>query len=419
VLGSLSFSIGATRAFAAPQTKANPAAPQTKANPAAKSAANSAEFKKLAARATEARDQNRLQEAAGLYEKALRLNPRWEEGWWYLGTVDYDADIYGDGVKAFRNLVELDPKYGPAWAFLGLCEFETHDYGNAFIHLEMAKSKGLGNNAELWNVVEYHLALLDILHSEFEASNKLLSDLVQHNVLSPDVEMAFGLTLLRVPLLPDQIDPEKHALISEAGKIGELVALKDFDEADKSFQQLVRDYPTTPFIHYAYGYMLANLAQYREAEREFQEEIKVNGESAMPYVQLAYVYIRGERFKEALPLARKAVQMTPHFFVAHYLLGRALFGLGQVYESITELSIAKRLEPFSPEVRYNLAQALARAKRPRDAAREQAEFQRLTTALRAKDLSGADSYRESNERGELEPHQVQAPEEPSRGAPPP
>lgn len=130
VLSGLCLSIGATRAIAAPQQNASPAS-KPKANPAAKSAADSAEFKKLAARATEAREQDRLQEAAGLYEKALKLNPRWQEGWWYLGTLDYDANNYGDGVKAFRNLVGLNRENVPALALLGLCEFETHDYGNA------------------------------------------------------------------------------------------------------------------------------------------------------------------------------------------------------------------------------------------------------------------------------------------------
>jgi tetratricopeptide (TPR) repeat protein len=409
VLGSLSFSIGAIRAFAAPQKPANPAA---------KSAADSPEFKNLAARAKEARHQNRLQEAADLYTKALQLNPRWEEGWWYLGTIHYDANNYADGVKAFRNLVGLDRNNAPALALLGLCEFETHDYGNAFVHLQSVNSNDLGSNEELWHVVQYHTALLDILHGDFDRSNKILSYLVQHNVLSEDVKMALGLTLLRVPLLPDQIDPGKDALISEAGGIGELIALEDFDEADRLFQQLLRDYPTTPFAHYAYGLMLSGLSEYEKAEVELREEIKINPESSIPCMLLADVDIRLDRFQDALPLAQEAVKLAPQAFAAHYLLGRALLGLDRVNDSIEELGIAKRLGPSSPEVRYILSRALARAKRPREAAAEQAEFQRLD-ALRYKQRSGGNSYRQSNERGELEPHQVQAPEQQSGDAPKP
>ena len=130
----------------------------------------------------------------------------------------------------------------------------------------------------------------------------------------------------------------------------------------------------------------------------------------MPYMQLAYVYIRLSRFNDALPLARKAVQLVPQSFAAHYLLGRALLETGQVPESIQELTIAKRLGPHSPEVRYSLARALARAKRTREAAQEQAEFARLSALVeRAQKKSPPESYRNSSERGEVAPQQLQQP----------
>jgi len=410
-LGSLSFSFGTIRAFAAPQQNTNPA-PKQKANPTAKSAADSAEFKKLAARATEARKQNRLQEEAELYEKALKLNPRWEEGWWYLGTMAYDANNYAEGVKAFRNLVELDRQNVPALALLGLCEFETHDYANAFVHLQVARSKGLGNT-DLFNVALYHLALLHILHGDFEEANKLLTGLVHQNILSQNVKMAIGLTLLRVPMLPDQIDPEKDALISEAGKIGELIALLDFDEADKSFQQLIRDYPATPFVHYAYAFMLSGLSEYEKAEEELHEEVKINPESAVPYMLLAYVCVRSEHVQDALPWAQAAVRLAPQSFAAHYLLGRALLDTDKVTDAVNELAIAKRLAPDSPLVRYNLGLALARAKRPREAAAEQAEFRRLSALAQSKRSGGASDVNNSSgissAPSEIGPDQLQSP----------
>ena len=404
VLGSLGFTIGATRTFAASQKKANLAA---------KSAADSAEFKKLAARATEARTQNKLQEAADLYQKALQLNPRWQEGWWYLGTLNYDANNYGDGVKAFRNLLELDRQNVPALALLGLCEFETHDYGNAFVHLQMAKSKGIGNSEELWNVVEYHLALLYTLHGDFETANTLLTDLVHKNVLSQDVKMALGMTILRVPLLPNQIDPEKDALVSDAGKAGELIALSDFDEAHTAFQQLVHDYPTTPFVHYAYAALLSGLSEYEKAEVQLREEIKINPESALPYMMLAYVEVRLNRYEDALPLAQEAVKLAPQSFAAHYLLGRALLATDKVTDAVDELATAKRLAPDSPPVRYNLAVALAKAKRPREAAAEQAEFRRLSALAQSKRSGGASDGKNSSSissaPGEIELDQLQSP----------
>lgn len=402
LLAGLSLILGVAPARGATER----AAPKKKAG-----VENSAEFKQLSKRATEARTQNHLDEAVDLYQKALKLNPRWEEGWWYLGTIAYDSNHYSDGVKAFRNLVELDPAYGQAWALLGLCEFETHDYKNALIHLEMARGRGIGNNDDLLNVVRYHQALLDILSHNFETANSLLSSLIQRNIFSNDVKVALGLAMLRVPLLPGEVDPEKDALVSAAGKIAELIALNDFDEAQQGFQQLIHDYPNTPFVHYAYGTMLTELSQYDKAEKELREEIKITPDSSMPYMQLAYVFVRLNRYKDAMPLAQKAVEIAPDSFGAHYLLGRALLGTNQVNDAIQQLTIAKRLGPYSPEVRYNLALALARAKRPREAAAEQAAFQRLSALVQKAQTQSEvnNSYRNSSARGEISPQQLENP----------
>jgi len=226
----------------------------------------SPQFERIAEQATKAREANRTDEAIDLYQKALKLNPRWEEGWWYLGTLYYDGDRYQQGVEAFHNLVGLSPDYGQGWAMLGLCEFETKDYKNAFIHLQNGRVKGLGDNKELLYATRYHQALLDLLNGNFEESYSLLSSLVTQNVLSTDVKQAIGLALLRVQLLPNRIDPSMDALISATGDVGELQALGDFDEAKSSFEKLVHDYPSTPFVHYSYGAMLAELSQYKEAE---------------------------------------------------------------------------------------------------------------------------------------------------------
>ena len=50
-----------------------------------------------------ARQKNRLADAIPLYEKALKLDPRWTEGWWLLGTSNYELDRYQPARDAFRR----------------------------------------------------------------------------------------------------------------------------------------------------------------------------------------------------------------------------------------------------------------------------------------------------------------------------
>lgn len=385
------------------------AAPSEKP-PSSPKSAESPAFQRIADQAAQTREADRSDEAIGLYLKALKLNPRWNEGWWYLGTLYYEGDRYSDAASAFHNLVELSPAYGPGLAMLGLCEFELHDYKNSFVHLQSGRVKGLGSNQELIHVTRYHQALIEILGGSFDEAMTLLSSLVNENVLSNQVKLAMGVALLHVPLLPEQVDPSKDALVSAAGNVAELEALSDFDAAKKEFEKLIQDYPSTPFLHYAYGAMLATLSEYKPAEEELLAEIKINPDSSMPYMQLAYVDIKLNRYDDALPLARHAVTLVPESFAAHYLLGRALLETGQVYPSIKELNIAKRLGPFSPEVRYNLARALTRAKQPKQAAVEQAEFERLNAMVeKAKQKLPPQSYRDSSDRGDTAPHQIQPP----------
>jgi cytochrome c-type biogenesis protein CcmH/NrfG len=82
--------------------------------------AHASNFAALAAKANAARDAERLDEALVLYRKALALRPRWPEGWWSLGTIEYDQNAYTEAVRAFQKVVALSPKNGTAYVMLGL-----------------------------------------------------------------------------------------------------------------------------------------------------------------------------------------------------------------------------------------------------------------------------------------------------------
>ena len=201
---------------------------------------------------------------------------------------------------------------------------------------------GLGGNEELVDVTRYHEALLLNMIGEFDASMEILASLVGRGVVPDNLKLAIGLTLLRVPLLPAQVDPCKDALIHTAGEIGELTAQANFDHAESAFQQALRDYPDTPFLHYAYGSMLATLARFDEAEAQFQVEIRISPDSPAAYMQLAYVYLRVDRSQDAVGPARQGLKLAPHLFASHYLLGRALLELGNTNQAIPELETARR-----------------------------------------------------------------------------
>src|SRR5262245_18902110 len=77
-------------------------------------AASGSTFESLSAQADAARDAGRLDDAAGLYRRALSRRPAWKEAWWSLGTILYDQDSYAPAAQAFRRLVAVDPQNGTA-----------------------------------------------------------------------------------------------------------------------------------------------------------------------------------------------------------------------------------------------------------------------------------------------------------------
>src|SRR5579862_9887110 len=135
----------------------------------------STSFDRLAKSAAAAREAGKPQEAVRDYQRAVEIRADWEEGWWYLGTLQYDADHFADAIPTFKKVVELDSALGPAWNFLGLCEFETHDYEPSLQHLQKARDLGTGDDPEVARVSAYHLALLLNRRGDFSKAFSLLT----------------------------------------------------------------------------------------------------------------------------------------------------------------------------------------------------------------------------------------------------
>jgi len=160
-------------------------------------------FESLVKSAAAARESGKYGDAIRDYKQALELRPEWSEGWWDLGTMQYDRDQYAEAIRSFQNLVKLAPGAGPGWSFLGLCEFEIKDYANSLRDLKKGMSLGEGDDPELTRVAKYHLSLLLIRSGSFDEARHLLVTTFGQNQVSVQVKTALGLALLRVPLLPE------------------------------------------------------------------------------------------------------------------------------------------------------------------------------------------------------------------------
>jgi tetratricopeptide (TPR) repeat protein len=339
-------------------------------------------FDQIAKRAAEARDANRVDEAVALYRQSLKSRPSWAEGWWYLGTLLYDLERHAEARDALQRLAALKPEGGPTWALIGLCEYKLRDYQQALVHLMRARVLGLGGNEQVAFVANYHTALLLTRFEQFEGAFEILSILAKGHPANPAIIEAFGTNLLRLPFLPPELPPEKRELVLRMGRAADHFVSNRVDESRREFEDLIRDYPKTPNVHYAYGMFLLRDTP-DAAMEEFRRELEISPKHIPSLLQLAFEYLKRGEYAAGLTFAEQAVQYDPNSFPARNALGRLLLELAQTDRAVKELETGVKLAPESPEMRFALARAYSRAGRKNEASRERAEFIRLDKLRRA------------------------------------
>jgi tetratricopeptide (TPR) repeat protein len=337
---------------------------------------------------------------------------------WQQATQLFSAARYADAIPYLKSWLVSKSQDGTAWAMLGLCEFETRDYDNALLHLEKGASLGLGGSPNSVRIARYRLALLLIRNAQFDPAAALLVPEAEGNPLAPQIQFALGLALLHKKLLPNQVPSSDAPLVQTAGEISLLLHQSKYDAAFPKLQELIHKYPTTPLLHYVYGLGLASLSRYEDAEAQFNEESRISPQSALPYVQRAFVELQTRRPADALASAQRAVQLAPDSAEVHYVLGRSLLESGKYQDALQELQTAARLNPGSPEVHFNLAKAYAKLNRREDAERERATFARLNAEIEyQRSHQGSQAYGAAHTASELSQSQA-PPQSPPQQAPP-
>jgi tetratricopeptide (TPR) repeat protein len=333
-------------------------------------------FDKLSKSATDARAQNRVDDAIPLYRQAVALNPAWAEGWWFLGELLYDENRYADARDALRRLIVVDRNSGPGFALLGLCEFETKEYDKSLNHIFQARLLGLGDDPQVRRVVLYHQMLLLTRMKEYEAAMQVLMSVMKDGGSGESVIEAAGNAGLRRPVFPEDVPEADKDLVERAGRAVCAMALRDQTQAQNYFAGLVAAYPNAPNVHYLYGSFLS--ASDREAGlREYMRELDLNPKHTEALATIALEYEARGDLDTAISYAKRSVEADGQFFGAHAVLGKLLASNGQVQEGIKELEIARQQAPDSPQVHFSLATAYTMAGRKEDAAKERAEFARL------------------------------------------
>ena len=320
----------------------------------------------LIAQASAARMQNDVPRAIELYSRAVQVNPKWPEGWWFLGSLQYGTGAYVPARDALSRYIELIPTGGPAFALRGLCEFETGQYAQALGDIQHGISQGAANQPRNEQILRYHEALLQTRLGNYTSALKMYSIFAKNGVTNPELLAAIGLAGLRMPLLPKDVGTEQQGLVSAAGDAAYRFLAGDEASATRAFRDLFQRFPTAPNVHFLYGYLLF-AADPDAALAEFQQELRITPSNADAEVMAAWGLLLHNSGAEALPYAQKAAEQEPALPSAQLVLGRSLMETGDLKEGTFYLEKARQLDPNNLEVHLALAKAYSKSGRKEDA----------------------------------------------------
>ena len=333
----------------------------------------------LATEAAAARQNGDIPRAIDLYTQAVKKNPAWPDGWWYLGQMHYAANDYAQAVDAFTHYLGLVPNAGPATALRGLCEFELGSWDDSLRDLQRAVALGAADDVRNAQILRYHEVLLLTRAGRFEEALTAAQYFAKQNLSSPDLFVALGLAALRTPQLPASLDDAQRERCAAAGHAVFLLQSGDMEAASSALQQFFARYPATPNLHYTWGYLLYPTDQ-DAAMAEFSRELAVDPQNAVAHTMLAWSLLMENDAAAALPEAKKAAAETPNLPLAQLALGRALLQTGDVQGALPVLESAITADPNSLEAHLALARAYSEAGRAEQARKERLTCLEMTAA---------------------------------------
>jgi tetratricopeptide (TPR) repeat protein len=329
----------------------------------------SSSFEEIAAEAASARDVEDTPRAIELYTHALQLNPTWEEGWWFLGLLQYESGAYASATETLSRLLTFNPKSTPALALRGLCEFETGDYSQSLMDIRKGLASGAADDAHKEQILRYHEAMLLTRLGSFSDALKAYSAFAEHKLSSPELLVGIGLAGLHIPLLPKDVSADQQALLTAVGDATFQFMEGNQKAAQQAFSDSFQRFPTARDAHLLYGNLLLAFGP-EAAAPQFKKELEVAPDNTDALIMLAWSLLMQHRPDEAQPYARRVAQEEPERAASQLILGRALLDTGNAADGIEHLERGLKLQPDNLEIHIALAEAYSKSGRDNDARRE-------------------------------------------------
>jgi len=162
---------------------------------------------------------------------------------------------------------------------------------------------------------------------------------------------------------------QAHELNAEA-----LESQGKWDDAAAEYNQILKQQPEFPGVHYRLGRILLSKPQtpttITDARTEFEAELKTDPHNAGAEYILGEMSRQAQQWEDAIDHFSKASKLDASFADAFLGLGFSLNSVGRFADAIPPLEAGVKLQPDNPTGHYQLAIAYNRVGRKEDAKHE-------------------------------------------------
>ena len=153
----------------------------------------------------------------------------------------------------------------------------------------------------------------------------------------------------------------------------------EWDKAITQYKKILEQNPQRHGIHYRMGrlFLTKTPADSDDAKKEFEEELKIDPNSAASEFLLGEIARQAGQWEESIRRFGRAIKLDEGFVEAYLALGISMNADGKFADAVEPLEDYVKMQPDDPGGHYQLATAYARTGRKQDAQREMALQQEM------------------------------------------
>jgi tetratricopeptide (TPR) repeat protein len=276
----------------------------------------------------EARDARNYSAAEAAYRDAIKLKVRDHRAYYGLGNIYVDQRRWEEAEKAYRQATQYNQLSTDAYVALSYVLVQPRSGGSLAARLvdaEMAARRAI-----------------QLQPSEAVAYDRLGVALEARGLLTADTEQAYRRAV--------ELDPQFSAAYVHLGRL--LRKMGRTAEAEPYYHraiELANDAPTLVFVAEAYD----SEQRYKEAEPLLRRALEIDAKNVSALYFLGKLLVASRRYDEAEPVLKSVIEISPRSVSPYSLLGSVYLRMERFEDS--ERMYVRAAEYASAPDRRNLA----------------------------------------------------------------